>query len=195
MPDTRHRTLADLQAALPDILAAPKAEGRLDLIVVRPAAGLRETPARVALSAAGGVAGDHWAAGCWRVTEDGRPHPDVQVCLMMSRCIRAIAGPMDAWAAAGDNLFLDMDLTPANAPPGTRLALGTAVLEITEEPHTGCQGFIDRYGRDACIFVNTGAGKIHRLRGIYARVLRDGEVAVGDAVARIARAEEDVPCA
>ena len=195
MTGTPGPSLAELQAALPDILAGPKDEGRLDLIVVRPTAGLRETPARVSLSAAGGLAGDHWAAGCWRVTEEGRPHPDVQVCLMMSRCIRAIAGPVEAWAPAGDNLFLDMDLTPANAPPGTRLALGTAELEITDEPHTGCQGFIDRYGRDACIFVNTGAGKGHSLRGIYARVVRDGEVAVGDAVARIARPAREVPCA
>jgi MOSC domain-containing protein YiiM len=195
MTGTPGRSLAELQAALPDILAAPKAEGRLDLIVVRPATGQRRTPARVALSAAGGVAGDHWAAGCWRVTEEGRPHPDVQVCLMMSRCIRAIAGPVEAWAAAGDNLFLDMDLTPANAPPGTRLALGTAVLEITKEPHTGCGSFVDRYGRDACIFVNTGPGKVHRLRGIYARVLRDGEVAVGDAVTRIARPAKEASCA
>lgn len=195
MTGTPGPSLAELQAALPDILAAPKEEGRLDLIVVRPAEGLRQTPARVALSAAGGVSGDHWAAGCWRVTGDGRPHPDVQVCLMMSRCIRAIAGPVEAWAAAGDNLFLDMDLTPANTPPGTRLALGSAELEITEEPHTGCQSFIDRYGRDACIFVNTGAGKVHCLRGIYARVVRDGVVAVGDAVTRIARPAREVPCA
>lgn len=181
----RFRTAAELRRALPEILAAPKDRGRLDRIVVRPFEGGREAPRTVRLSAAGGVEGDHWAKGCWRTTDAGAPHPDVQICMMMSRCIRAIAGPEDAWSAAGDNLFIDMDLTPANLPPGSRIALGTAEIEITAEPHNGCQSFIDRYGRDACVFVNTGDGKLHRLRGIYGRVVRDGSVALGDAVVKV----------
>lgn len=176
------KTVADLQTAMPHILEAPTDAGRLDLIVARPSEGARSTPDRVLLSYDGGVAGDHWAKGCWKSTEDGAPHPDVQICIMMSRVIGAIAGPVDRWAPAGDNLFIDMNLTPDNTPPGTRLALGSAELEITEEPHNGCQSFIDRYGRDACLFVNTGVGKQNRFRGIYARVIKDGEVAVGDTV-------------
>jgi MOSC domain-containing protein YiiM len=182
---TDQRSMAELEAALPDILAAPKAEGRLDLIVSRPATGARETPKSAALTLKGGVEGDHWALGCWKQTEDGRPHPDVQICLMMARCIRAIAGDVSRWPPAGDNLFLDMDLTPANMPPGARLAIGSAELEITAEPHNGCASFIERYGRDACLFVNTGPGKAHRLRGIYARVVHDGTVAVGDVARKI----------
>ncbi|MEM9781892.1 MAG: MOSC domain-containing protein [Pseudomonadota bacterium] len=177
-----HRSRAELDHALPHILAAPKEAGRVDLIVVRPGKGARQTPDRIALSAAGGVAGDHWAAGCWLSDDDGNPHPDVQICMMMSRCIGAIAGSIEHWAPAGDNLFVDMDLTPANMPPGTRFSLGTADLVVTAVPHNGCRKFIERFGRDACTFVNTGKGREHRLRGIYARVIRDGELAVGDSL-------------
>ena len=179
------RTADELLAALPHVLDAPKDEGRLDLIVVRPDHGERVTPASVRISAAGGLEGDHWAKGCWKETPEGRPDPDVQVCLMMSRMIRAIAGDIANWAPAGDNLFVDMDLTPSNLPPGTRLALGTAELVVTPEPHNGCASFIERFGRDACVFVNTGPGKEHRLRGIYMRVIRDGTIAVGDRLRKL----------
>jgi MOSC domain-containing protein YiiM len=105
---------------------------------------------------------------------------------MMSGCIRAIAGDIkENWAPAGDNFFIDLDLTPANMPPGTRFAIGSAEFVVTELRHNGCQKFIDRYGRDACVFVNTGVGKVHRLRGIYARVTRDGVVNVGDTVRKL----------
>jgi MOSC domain-containing protein YiiM len=181
-----HRTMADLQAGLPDILDAPKDGGRLEAIVARPARGARRMLEAAGLSLAGGLEGDRWALGCWKSTEDGLPHPDVQICIMNARVIGAIAGPEPAaWAPAGDNLFLDMDLAPENLPPGTRLALGGAELEITAVPHNGCDQFIARYGRDACVFVNTGAGKANRLRGIYARVARDGRVAVGDRAVKL----------
>lgn len=184
-PSARHRTRAELEAALAHILAAPRDEGRVEMIVSRPAAGERTLPARVRVTAAGGVEGDHWAKGCWRTTGDGAPHPDVQICMMSARCIAAIAGARENWAAAGDNLFLEMDLSPRSMPPGTRFRIGTAAFVVTEEPHNGCAAFIDRYGRDACVFVNTGAGREHRLRGIYARVTEDGEIAVGDRVVKL----------
>jgi MOSC domain-containing protein YiiM len=180
-----HKSLDELNAALPDIRAAPK-EGPIEALVIRPDHGARLMPERVRLSRAGGTEGDHWARGCWRSTEDGAPHPDVQICIMPARVIRAIAGARENWAEAGDNLFIDMDLTPENVPPGTRLSMGSAVLEITAEPHNGCQAFIDRYGRDACLFVNTGPGRLMRLRGIYGRVVQDGEVRVGDPVRKVA---------
>ena len=106
--------------------------------------------------------------------------------MMMSGCIQAIAGDKNNWPPAGDNLFIDMDLKPSNMPPGTAFAIGSAEFVVTELPHNGCQSFIDRYGRDACLFVNTGVGKVHRLRGIYARVTKDGTVSVGDVVRKLA---------
>ncbi|NDU99800.1 MOSC domain-containing protein [Pseudoroseicyclus tamaricis] len=183
--DTRHRTRAELDASLEHIAAAPKDGGALEMIVVRPAAGQRETPQSVELSAALGVAGDHWSRGCWLEDASGNPHPDVQVCMMSSRAIAAIAGPRENWAPAGDNLFLDLDLSPANMPPGTRFALGEAELVVTPEPHKGCDQFIARYGRDACVWVNVGRGLQMRLRGIYARVTKDGRVRVGDTVRKL----------
>ena len=132
-----------------------------------------------------GVFGDHWAKGCWLSTEDGEPHPDVQICIKNARCIQLIAQERFNWPPAGDNLFIDMDLTPQNTPPGARLGIGTAVIEITDTPHNGCASFIERYGRDACVFVNTGEGKRLRLRGIYGRVVQNGRVSVGDPVTKL----------
>ena len=186
IPPEEFQSLDQLRAKLPGFLAsAPKDAGRLDMIVRRPDHGERVLPDTSEVSAKGGVAGDHWAKGCWSSLDDGSPNPDVQICMMMSGCIEAIAGDKANWAPAGDNLFLDMDLTPANMPPGTRFAIGSAEFEVTSEPHNGCQSFIDRYGRDACLFVNTGRGKELRLRGIYARVTRDGTVSVGDTVTKL----------
>jgi MOSC domain-containing protein YiiM len=153
--------------------------------VVRPRHGDRLDVEARAISLAGGVDGDHWAAGCWKSTPDGRPDPDVQICIMNARCIGLIARERANWPPAGDNLYIDMDLTPENLPPGQRLAIGTAVIEITAIPHNGCDKFIARYGREACVFVNTGEGKRLRLRGIYARVVRDGRVSVGDRVRKL----------
>ena len=178
----RHLTLAELHEGLPEILRSPKDNGTLAGIVIRPEKGVRRELDSCELSLALGVHGDRWAKGCWKTTEDGSPHPDVQICIMNARCIALIAQERGNWAPAGDNLFIDLDLTPGNTPPGTRLAIGTAVLEITDTPHNGCDSFIRRYGRDACLFVNTGEGKRLRLRGIYGRVVQDGRVSVGDVV-------------
>lgn len=106
---------------------------------------------------------------------------------MNARCIALIAGERENWPPAGDNLFIDLDLTPENAPPGQLLAIGGAVIQITDTPHNGCDSFIARYGRDACGFVNTGEGKRLRLRGIYARVVQDGRISVGDRVVKLTR--------
>ena len=181
----RHLTLDELQAGLPEIRAAPSDDGVLMAIVYRPEHGARRDVESAGISLAGGVEGDHWAKKCWKETADGRPHPDVQICIMNARSIALIAQERANWAAAGDNLYVDMDLSPENLPPGTRLSLGSAEIEITAVPHNGCQNFIARYGRDACVFVNTGEGKQRRLRGIYARVVKDGRVSVGDVVSKV----------
>ena len=186
IPTEDFQSLDQLMAKLPGFLAAaPKAQGRLDLIVMRPAANERVLPQSCEVTAENGVVGDHWKQGSGYALDDGSGDPDAQICMMMSGCIRAIAGDVENWAPAGDNLFLDMDLTPANMPPGTRFAIGSAEFEVSELPHNGCQKFIDRYGRDACLFVNTGKGKELRLRGIYARVTKDGTISVGDAVIKL----------
>ena len=178
----RHLSLAELHEGLPAILGSPKDNGMLAGIVIRPEKGMRRELDGCELSLALGVHGDRWAKDCWMTTEDGSPHPDVQVCIINARCIALIAQARGNWAPAGDNLFIDLDLSPINTPPGTRLAVGTAVIEITDTSHNGCESFIARYGRDACVFVNAGDGKRLRLRGIYGRVVQDGRVSLGDTV-------------
>lgn len=181
----RHLTREELAAGLPEIMKSPADNGIVKAIVVRPEPGERQDVSSCEVSLAGGVHGDHWAKGCWMTTDDGKPHPDVQICIMNSRCIELIAGDRSNWPPAGDNLFVDLDLRPTNLSPGQRLQVGSAVIEITDTPHHGCQGFIDRYGRDATVFVNTGAGRENRLRGIYARVVVDGQITVGDLLTKI----------
>lgn len=181
----RHLTRAELTAGLPQILASPRDDGVLRAIVVRPAHGQRRDVDSIGVSLAGGIEGDHWARKCWKTTDDGRPHPDVQICMMNARCIDLIAQERGNWPAAGDNLFIDMDLSPDNMPPGTRFAIGSARFVVTDTSHDGCAKFIERYGRDACVFVNTGEGKRLRLRGIYARVTTDGTISTGDSVTKL----------
>ena len=182
----KHLTLAELTAGLPGILASPADNGILRAIVIRPDKKQRRDLDTCEISLALGTHGDHWAKGCWKSTEDGQPHPDVQICIMNARCIALIAGERERWPLAGDNLFIDLDLTPDNMPPGTRLAIGSAMIEITDTLHAGCASFAERYGRDATIFVNTGEGKKLRLRGIYARVVQDGRITAGDRVVKVA---------
>ena len=181
----RHLTQEELQAGVPNILASPRDNGVLEAIVIRPASGERRDLQSCELSLAGGTQGDHWAKGCWKTTEDGKPHPDVQICIMNSRCIGLIAGQRDRWPLAGDNLFIDLDLTPENLPTGQRLGIGSVVIEITAVPHAGCRSFIERYGQPAVTFVNGPEGRSLRLRGLYARVVHDGLVTVGDDVVKV----------
>ncbi len=180
-----HLTRAELQAGLAHILASPEDDGVLEAIVIRPGSGLRQEPQSCDISAAGGVHGDHWAKGCWLSTEAGEPHPDVQICIMNARCIAHIAGERQRWALAGDNLLIDLDIGPENLPPGQRLRIGTAVIEITAVKHAACASFVGHFGQSAAVFVNARKGMSLRLRGVYARVIEDGRVTAGDRVVKV----------
>jgi MOSC domain-containing protein YiiM len=178
-----HLTIAALQAGLPEIRNAPANDGIVQAIVIRPRTNEREDVETCEISAAGGVHGDSWVRKSWIKTEAGAPHPDAQICIMNSRVIDVIAGGERAnWPPAGDNFLIDLDVSEANLKPGQRLLMGSAIIEITGEPHLGCAKFSKRYGRDAVVFVNKGDGPSLRLRGVYARVVQDGRVSVGDRV-------------
>lgn len=182
---TRHLSLEELTGGLSEILESPKDRGVLKAIVIRPETEARESLPKCELSPEDGVHGDNWARGCWMSLPDGRPHPDVQVTIMNARAIALIAQDEARWPLAGDQLFIDLDLSDDNLPPGTRLAIGSALLEITSVPHKGCKKFAERFGVDATRFVNSRDGVRLHLRGIYAKIVERGVVAVGDTVAKL----------
>lgn len=174
------RTLAELQAGLEPIRQSPVDEGRVELIVRRPRTDEREVLEAGELDPAQGLVGDAWIKGV-----RGRPaNLDAQLTLMNSRAARLIAGEPERWPLAGDQLFVDLDLSGDNLPPGTRLTIGEAELEITPEPHTGCKKFSARFGPDALKFVNMPEGRALNLRGIYAKVIRGGTIRRGDTLTR-----------
>ena len=189
----KHLTLAELEAALPAALPvtlqSPKDEGTLDLIVRRTAVGRREVLDVGELDLANGLVGDTWSIRSSSRTEDGSPHPDMQLNVMNSAVIALIAGEKSRWGLAGDQLYIDFDLSAANVPPGTRLAIGTAVIEVTAQPHTGCAKFVSRFGVDAMKFVNSPQGRALHLRGINARVVVPGRIRTGDRVRKMPNAE------
>jgi MOSC domain-containing protein YiiM len=180
-----HLTLNELLTGLEEIRQSPADGAQLRAIVVRPATNHRLSLAQCEISPEGGVHGDNWADGCWMSLPDGNPHPDVQVAIMNARTIALIAREEDRWPLAGDNLYVDLDLSRDNLPCGQQLAIGSAVLEITAVPHRGCRKFAHRYGSDAVKFVNSEIGETLRLRGVYARVLQAGGVRVGDVVRKL----------
>ena len=178
----KHLSTDEIQAGLPEVLQAPKDAGVVRLIVRRPSVGKREILAEGELDCGVGLVGDSWQNRKSRRTADGLPHPDMQLNLMNARMIALLAGDEARWPLAGDRLFIDMDLRAANLPPGTRLALGSAVIEVTSQPHTDCEKFVERFGIDAMKFVNSPAGRDLQLRGINARVIRPGRVRPRDVV-------------
>jgi len=178
----RHLSLAELEAALPATLQSPKDEGTLELVVRRPALGRRDVLETGELDLSTGLVGDTWNIRTSTRTSDGSPHPDMQINVMNSRVIAMLAGEKTRWGLAGDQLYVDLDLSADNLPPGTQLAIGSAVIEVTAQPHTGCIKFVQRFGVDAMKFVNSPERRALHLRGINARVVVPGRIRTGDRV-------------
>ena len=176
----KHLTMEELEAGLDDIRRSPKDEGALELIVRRPSLGERESLTEGALDVAQGLVGDTWSTRGSRRSKDGLAHPEMQINVMNSRVIALVAQERERWHLAGDQLFVDLDLSGENLPPGTRLAVGSAVIEVTPEPHTGCEKFVSRFGVDAMKFVNSPLGRQLNLRGINAKVVQPGVIRVRD---------------
>jgi hypothetical protein len=181
----RHLSTEELYAGLDEIRRAPKDQGVLEMIVRRPRKGEREVLEEGQLDLHDGLVGDSWKHRHSSRSADGRAHPDMQINVMSSRAIALVSQDKALWPLAGDQLFIDLDLSAANVPPGTQLAIGSAVIEVTAEPHTGCGQFVARFGRDAQKFVNSPIGRELQLRGINARVVRPGEIRVGDLARKI----------
>jgi hypothetical protein len=178
-------TMAELEAGLGKILRSPKDTGPLELIVRRPRVGEREVLAEGDLHPSEGLVGDCWRERGSSRTPDGSAHPEMQLNVMNARVIELLAQATERWPLAGDQLYLDLDLSIENLPAGTRLELGEAVIEVTAQPHTGCKKFVERFGPEAMKFVNSEIGRELRLRGINARVIQPGIVRVGDVARKI----------
>jgi hypothetical protein len=181
----KHLTREELEAGVDAIRQSPKDDGVLRLIVRRPEIGAREVLEEADLDLIEGLVGDTWGKRTSKRTSDGSPHPEMQLNIMNTRAVDLVAQDRSRWPLAGDQLYLDMDLTDANLPAGTRLAIGSAVIEVTAEPHTGCAKFVERFGLDAMKFVNSPLGRELKLRGINAKVVRSGKIRVGDLAKKI----------
>jgi len=178
----KHLTMAELEAGLDEIKRSPKDEGAVELIVRRPQIDEREVLQEGELSLLEGLVGDSWITRGSSRTPDGSPHPEMQLNVMNSRAVALVAQSKDRWPLAGDQIYLDLDLSDQNLPSGTNLALGSAVIEVCAPPHTGCQKFVARFGLDAMKFVNSPLGRELHLRGINAKVVKPGVFRVGDVV-------------
>jgi hypothetical protein len=181
----KHLTTEELEAGLDAIRQSPIDEGVLKLIVRRPQVDAREVLEEGQLDVVEGLLGDSWKGRGSSRTPDGSSHPEMQLNIMNSRAVALVAQERERWQLSGDQLFIDMDLSAANLPPGTQLALGSAVIEVTAQPHTGCKKFVARFGLDAMKFVNSPVGRELNLRGINARVVRAGVIRVGDVIKKI----------
>jgi MOSC domain-containing protein YiiM len=175
----------DLDRHLDAIRRAPRDAGTIEIIVRRPGPEEREIVTEAILDPVEGLVGDHWRLRGSRMTPDGSPNPESQLTVMSTRALAAIEADRSRWPLAGDQVYVDLDLSIANLPPGTRLAIGEAVAVVSQSPHTGCAKFTARFGSGATRWINSPTGRELRLRGVNLRIVEGGAVRTGDTVRRL----------
>jgi len=185
MLEGTHLSMTELEAGIDHIRRSPRDHGVLRMIVRRPRDDEREIVKSAELDLSQGLVGDNWKARGSKHMPDGSANTHAQITVMNARTIELVAQDEKRWPLAGDQLYIDMDLSGDNLPPGTRLAIGTAVIEVSAVPHTGCRKFSARFGADATKFVNSTEGKRLHLRGINARIVQGGIIHVGDEVRKV----------
>jgi len=183
--NVKHLTTEELEAALDHLRQTPKDDGVLHLIVRRPEVDQREVLEEAELDVMLGLIGDNWSVRGSRRTPDGSAHPEMQINIMNSRVTALVAQEKDRWPLAGDQLYIEMDLSKENLPAGSRIAVGSVVLEVSALPHTGCHKFVSRFGLEAMQFVNSEIGKQMCLRGINAKIVQGGTVKIGQTAKKI----------
>ena len=176
--ETDSYALEHLLSGLERVREAPKEAGVLDLIIARPAVDQRVELAQAELGVDQGLLADRWGQG-------SKSNLKSQLTVVNSRAVQLVAGDRSRWCLAGDQLYVDFDLSGENIPPGTRLAIGEAIIEVSDTPHLGCEKFAARYGSAARILVNSPEGIALNLRGINTRVVKGGVVRVGDTVRKV----------
>jgi hypothetical protein len=179
-----HLSRQRLESGLSKVRESPAGNGRVVMVVRRPAIGTREVADEAMLDVVTGLAGDNWLTRGSRARPDGSADPQRQVTVMNARAAELVASGMDRMPLAGDQIYVDLDLSVSNLPAGALLAVGQAVLEVSDAPHLGCAKFVERFGAEAVRFVNSRRGRQLRLRGMNTRVVRPGLVRPGDVVTR-----------
>lgn len=182
MLETYHLSMQQLEEGLEHIRRSPREEGLVKMIVRRPVVDERELLQEAEITVDEGLVGDSWKARVNHHNPDGSARMDDQITIMNARCAGLVAQSEERWPLAGDQFYVDFDLSDDNIPPGTQLAIGTAVLEVSALPHAGCKKFSARFGVEAMKFVNSEEGKKLHLRGINTRVVRGGIIRVGDSI-------------
>ncbi|MBN8583174.1 MAG: MOSC domain-containing protein [Anaerolineae bacterium] len=178
-------TLEHLQTQLNHIQESPKDNGSVLLIIRRPATEEREIITQGRLIPASGLEGDNWRERGSTSMPDGSANPEAEITLMNTRVIQALTQDETRWALAGDQFFVDFDLSEENIPAGTRLAIGSAIVEVSPLPHNGCKKFSARFGVDALKFISMAENKPMRMRGINAKIIQVGDVKQGDLIRKI----------
>lgn len=185
MDTERYLSTNELEAGLEHICQSPKDDGVLKMIVRRPQDDERESVDEAELTLVDGLVGDNWKMRGSKHTADGSANIEAQITVMNARIIALVAQDEQCWPLAGDQLYIDLDLSDDNLPAGTRLAIGSAVIEVSAAPHTGCKKFSARFGVEAMKFVNSAEGKRLHLRGINTKVIQAGMIHVGDLVRKV----------
>lgn len=180
-----HLTMEELESGLATLGASPDDGGVIELIVSRPRIGERLVLDHAEITTEVGLVGDTWTQRGSRHMPNNEPHPGCQLTLMNSRIVNLIAGEKDRWQWAGDQLYVDFDLSETNCPPGTRLALGSVIVEVSDVPHTGCAKFTERFGHAAIQWVNSREGRAARRRGMNTRVIQSGTIRLGDSIRKL----------
>ncbi len=170
-------SVEDLEAGWRKTEKSPQDLGAVEMIVRRPKPEEREEMESATFTAEAGLAGDDWLRRS--------ANPDAQITMMNSRLIHLLAGDKSRWALSGDQLFVDLDISQDNLPAGARLRIGEVVMEVSPLPHTGCTKFARRFGGAARKWVMTDEGQQARRRGVYTKVIVDGEIRVGDRIQKL----------
>ncbi|MFT6089771.1 MAG: hypothetical protein ACJAWM_001153 [Sulfitobacter sp.] len=180
-----HATTAECEAALEHILAAPDSGAVIGQLCFRPDFEQRSFPDTLEMTVKHGITGERWTKKPWLTLPNGDPDPRIQVSILSQRVMDLCWRDRENTVHPGDPIVVDMDLSAANLPVGTRLSAGSAILEVSDKFNTGCIKWHDRYGNDSLRWINKADHREYRLRGILCKIVQDGTVKVGDQLIKL----------
>lgn len=182
------RSFSELDDGRSRLPPSPRDRGRVEQVCVRPALDERFFPEELHLCPRRGAIGDRWEHRTWMYLPDGRPDPRVQLAIAHAPTIAWVHALSGNAHHPGDTLLVDLDLHANNLPAGSRLRVGTAVIEISDVENDGCAKFAARHGSEIRAWMAAPENRTRRLRGVFARVLQEGVVRAGDFAIVVERA-------